>query len=154
MPPKPRSAFERVCARFDEMPVDSCWIWPGALYRNGYGHVGGPGRQGGDLLVHVVTYESLVGPVPEGCELDHLCPSRACCNPYTCLEPVSHVVNVHRGRATKLTLRDVVEIHVRRREGQLQREIAEAFGLATGTVSLILSGKRWPNYHKQKGAPE
>jgi HNH endonuclease len=41
-------------------------------------------------------YRLLVGPVPEGLELDHLCRNRACVNPAH-LEPVSHRENVLRG---------------------------------------------------------
>ncbi len=45
---------------------------------------------------HKVAYEELVGTVPEGAELDHLCRVRACCNPAH-LEPVTHRENVERG---------------------------------------------------------
>ena len=38
----------------------------------------------------------VVGPIPDGCELDHLCRNRACCNPDH-LEPVTHLENVRRG---------------------------------------------------------
>jgi hypothetical protein len=43
-----------------------------------------------------ITYETLVGPVPNGLELDHLCRVRACVNPGH-LEPVTHRVNTLRG---------------------------------------------------------
>lgn len=41
-------------------------------------------------------YERLVGPVPTGKELDHICRVRACWRPEH-LQPVSHATNVVRG---------------------------------------------------------
>jgi HNH endonuclease len=69
-----------------------CWVWTGGL-ADGYGAFSLDGRQ---IKAHRVAYSWLVGEVPEGCELDHLCRVRRCCNPVH-LEPVSHLINVHRG---------------------------------------------------------
>lgn len=82
-------------ARIDTADPEACWTWPGAMYSNGYGHVRGPGRGGGDLLVHIVVYEGLIGPVPAGLELDHGCRNKACCNPRH-LEPTTRSVNQSR----------------------------------------------------------
>ncbi|TDD77726.1 HNH endonuclease [Actinomadura rubrisoli] len=49
-----------------------------------------------NVVVHRFVYESLVGPIPEGLVLDHLCRVRACCNPAH-LEPVTDRVNILRG---------------------------------------------------------
>lgn len=48
------------------------------------------------LYVHRAMYEVLVGTVPPGLVLDHLCRQRACCNPCH-LEPVTMWVNTSRG---------------------------------------------------------
>jgi hypothetical protein len=58
-----------------------------------YGQYG----QVGHKAAHRVVYEALVGPVPEGLELDHLCKESRCVNPAH-LEPVTHAENVRRGR--------------------------------------------------------
>jgi hypothetical protein len=73
-----------------------CWLWPGGL-SGGYGHV--TYRVDGekhDAKLHVLVYELLVGPAPDGLLLDHHCRNRHCCNPEH-LEPVSKQVNVIRG---------------------------------------------------------
>lgn len=73
-----------------------CWLFTGALERNGYARVrlGGAGTK--RALVHRVMYEQLVAEIPAGLVLDHLCRNRACVNPWH-LEPVSNRVNVLRG---------------------------------------------------------
>jgi hypothetical protein len=49
-------------------------------------------------LAHRVIYEYLVGPIPDGLSIDHLCRVRHCVNPAH-LEPVTHRENVLRGQA-------------------------------------------------------
>ena len=71
-----------------------CWYWTGAKIPTGYGSIR---HQGKAKMVHRVAYEILVGPIPEGLELDHLCRVRNCVNPDH-LDPVTHQVNVSRGR--------------------------------------------------------
>jgi hypothetical protein len=87
---------ERVLNRVDD--VNGCWVFQGAKSW-GYG-VLGTGRRGDGTRrmtsAHRVVYEALVGPVPEGLDLDHLCRNRACVNP-THLEPVTRQVNLLRG---------------------------------------------------------
>jgi hypothetical protein len=47
---------------------------------------------------HVFAYVLLVGPIPEGLHLDHLCRVRRCVNPAH-LEPVTPGENVRRGNS-------------------------------------------------------
>lgn len=66
-----------------------CWEWTGAINGSGYGNAWLHGKV---RRAHRVVYEVLVGPIPAGLELDHLCRNRKCVRPEH-LEPVSHKVN-------------------------------------------------------------
>lgn len=72
-----------------------CWLWLGRLNRNGYGRVWWSGTE---PVTHRVVYEIIIGVIPDDHLLDHLCLRRSCCNPWH-LEPVTHAINTHRGRA-------------------------------------------------------
>lgn len=81
----------RLWAKVDKTPT--CWLWTGALTRGDYGTISVNGR---DRAVHRVAYEILVGPIPDGLQLDHLCGVRRCVNPDH-LEPVTGQENTLRG---------------------------------------------------------
>lgn len=103
-PPLPESFWRRVVAG-----PDGCWVWAGALTGAGYAQLSDrlthPTR-----LAHLAAYERLVGPIPEGMQLDHTCHTRdvscsggkclhrRCVNPAH-LEPVTRRVNLLRGRS-------------------------------------------------------
>lgn len=88
--------------------IDGCWPWTTGTTKQGYGQVSSDGK---NLSVHRAVYEMLVGPIPEGHHLDHLChsrsrgciagprcPHRRCANPFD-LEPVTPLENARRAAA-------------------------------------------------------
>lgn len=93
--PRP-SAWDRFVDKV-VVAASDCWLWTGGRAGRGdlYGQFWYGGTQG---LAHRFSYETLVGPVPEGLELDHLCRVQHCVNP-THLEPVTPAVNIQRMRA-------------------------------------------------------
>ncbi|MES9554804.1 MULTISPECIES: HNH endonuclease [unclassified Streptomyces] len=69
-----------------------CWTWTAGLNNRGYGGFKYAGRVIG---AHRWSYERLLGEIPAGLELDHLCRNRACVRPdHT--EPVTHRTNTLR----------------------------------------------------------
>jgi hypothetical protein len=80
--------------RFIE-PEDAaaCWRWKGSKCRDGYGKFHDGARH---MKAQNYAYREMIGPIPEGLQLDHLCRVRDCVNPYH-LEPVTILENVRRG---------------------------------------------------------
>jgi hypothetical protein len=77
----------------ERIPESGCWIWLGAVNQFGYGRAYANGKT---TSAHRVVYEALVGPIPDGLIIDHLCRTRCCVNP-SHLEPVTQRSNVLRG---------------------------------------------------------
>src|SRR5206468_10048134 len=84
---------------YEPEPMSGCWIWTGQRTPLGYGQYSvsrGPGMPSLTRGAHVVMYESLRGPVPEGLELDHTCRMPSCVNPNH-LDAITHRENILRG---------------------------------------------------------
>ena len=88
------------------LKTESCWLWTGAVGDHGYGNfvIVQPKTVG----AHRFAYELLVGPIPEGFDIDHVrdngCTSRACVKAIadeygpTHLEAVTRAENLRRAR--------------------------------------------------------
>ena len=98
-----RDPLERLLENVDKS--GDCWLWTGQLNNKGYGLFSYKNQK---RAAHVVLWEHMVGLVPAGLELDHLCHSndltcrdgstclhRRCVNPAH-LEPVTHAENMRR----------------------------------------------------------
>lgn len=90
---------ERFWAKVDR--VGGCWLWTAAKNGDGYGNFW-LGRPQGSVGAHRFAYELLVGPIPEGLSLDHLCRVRNCVRPDH-LEPVTNRENTIRGLAPAIS---------------------------------------------------
>lgn len=96
-PPKGTPTGESVESKLERFstpePNTGCWLWVGGLIPQGCGMVAFGGKH---RRAHKAAYEALVGPVPDGLVLDHLCRQRSCVNP-SHLEPVTQQINAWRG---------------------------------------------------------
>lgn len=72
---------------------DKCWLWGGSIHTNDYGIMYYEKKR---YRAHRFVYEALVGAIPEGLVLDHLCRVTRCVNPEH-LEPVTNKENILRG---------------------------------------------------------
>lgn len=88
---KPSGVAKRFWGKVDK--TDGCWLWNASRKDDGYGRFWLDGRM---VYAHRTAYELLVGPIPEGLQLDHLCRTPACVNPEH-LEPVTQQENILRG---------------------------------------------------------
>lgn len=104
-----------------------CWVWKGTS-SHGYGVVYLGGRTQG---VHRAAYECIVGLVPAGLELDHLCVNPPCCNPAH-LEPVTRAVNHERALAWR-------RMHPRRYRNRVS-QFEPPFQLVTSREAAAITG--------------
>jgi hypothetical protein len=67
-------------------PGTDCWVWIAARDKRQstpYGKITVYDKNGRRMKrqAHIVSYETFVGPVPEGCEIDHKCRYGFCISP-------------------------------------------------------------------------
>jgi hypothetical protein len=67
---------ERFWAKVDKS--GDCWMWTASKVKDGYGgfKIGGKFKS-----AHRVAYELMIGPIPEGYQVDHRCHQPACVRP-------------------------------------------------------------------------
>ena len=92
-----------------EVQSNGCWHWMGHITKKGYGKIILYGST--NALVHRVSYEVNVGPIPEGKQIDHKCHKpaecdggntclhRRCINPDH-LEPATNAENCSKERSS------------------------------------------------------
>lgn len=106
---------ERFRLKYVVRPDSGCWEWTAAKCR-GYGRFK-PEANGKTVSAHGYAYQLLVGPVPDGCVLDHVCHNadpecvggpecrhRGCVNPAH-LDPVTQEENTRRAAQARARCR-------------------------------------------------
>ena len=102
--PKRRPPWDRFWSKVDAS--GDCWEWTASVRGAGYGQFNWePGRI---IEAHRAVWELLIGPIPDGMVIDHLCENKLCVNPDH-LQVTTQRVNVTRsglspsGKATRRT---------------------------------------------------
>lgn len=95
-----RDMVERLLANSVLDPISGCWIWIGPRDKRPstpYGKINiyVPCRGTVTRQAHIVSFETFIGPVPPGQELDHVCDYGFCICPNH-LEPVDRLENEAR----------------------------------------------------------
>lgn len=76
-------ALERLRAKFEVDPITDCWNWFGANcgLTSGSGLYGKIRYKNKSVQAHRLSYQLLVGSIPDGLHVDHLCLNTLCVNP-------------------------------------------------------------------------
>lgn len=150
MPPYRPLDKERLFSNCRIDPITECWLWTGALNRDGYGSLTHGGRA---ESAHRAAYKVFVGPIKPPLQVLHHCDVRNCMNPKHLYLGV-HADNMRdrevRGRVkhakgedhrdAKLSEADVRAI---RCDARMQKVIAAEYGVARSLVSMICGHKIW-----------
>lgn len=137
-------ALRKVTERYlveDRGYTTPCWVWQGTGNGGGYGSIKVNNR---GVPAHRWMYEQLIGPIPDGLFLDHLCRVRACVNPDH-LEPVTMAENSRRGAHVKMTAEKRAEAW-RLKGTMTHRQIAERLGVHHQTIYSLFSGRCWSDH--------
>ena len=136
--------------RTTENTETGCWEWIGAK-AGGYGWTTlVPGRGGTTTGAHRVAYAQLVGPIPAGLHIRHMCHNRACCNPDhlrvgTPADNAKDRQNAGRttnaGGPPKLSPTQQLEIIAARKAGITYRELEVRYGMTRQGIWKMLRAK-------------
>ena len=121
--------------------ITPCWIWKRGKDKDGYGLT--QSESGKTTRAYKRNYEKRFGPVPSDKVLDHLCKQRDCVNELH-LQVTSVAVNTRRGKSTKLSVEQVVEIRGLLATHQYKlKSIGDRFNVSWGTIRAIRDGRNW-----------
>ncbi len=133
-------------ARIGHITKAGCYLWLGKTDRAGYGKLG-------LHLAHRISYEFLIGAIPERSHVLHHCDNPPCVNPAhlflgTNIDNTKDKVAKNRQARgamfnRKLTDAIVLDIRERCRSGESQNSVARSLGVGQGFISRIINRKAW-----------
>lgn len=138
---------ERFLRRVEK--TDSCWIWKGGKYSNGYGQL--LENIWGDGYTHRWSFKHFhKQDIPDGFDIRHRCDNRICVNPEhlelgTRKQNVIDMLERHPGKPCnrKFDKEQVEEIKKLREEGKLYKDIAAQFNCSRRTIEKLCLGKTY-----------
>lgn len=132
-----------------------CIEWPGARFKTGYGAIK---RNGRTQRVNRWVWEQANGPIPPGKCVLHHCDNPPCyllAHLFLGTKAENNADMAAKGRArkvpqpgetnpyAKLTAVQVVEIRAALAVGEVQRQIAQRYGVSTSAITAINTGQNW-----------
>jgi hypothetical protein len=153
MAPPRRPLHERIRENVEIDGKTGCWNWSGTTDKCGYGKLF-IGQK--NNYAHRVSYQELVGKIPDGAWICHKCDNPSCVNPdhlFLGSAKINALDMVAKGRnrppfgeshvKAKLTDCDVLQIRRAVTYGISSQEIAGAYGISFKTVSKIRNRGSW-----------
>lgn len=135
------------------LQTEACWIWRGAVDKDGYGYYAfAEGEK--KNKAHHLAFEDQIGPIPLGLFVLHHCDNPPCVNPQHLflgtqqdnLADMCAKGRQARGEShglSQLNSDDIIAIRRFKQERVPQHAIAKWFGISQGNVSNIIHRKRW-----------
>lgn len=132
--------------------------------KHGYHLVGSHVSHNGTPLVHRIVYETFIGDIPKGLQINHLDGNKSnnhLSNLEVCTasENIKHAIRTglltpHKGEdigTSKVTTEEVKQMYELFKVGYPNEHVGEIFGLHSRYVSLIRHGRRWGHLFKKRG---
>ena len=129
--------------------TDTCWLWKGGKYSNGYGQL--VERIWGDGYTHRWSFKYYhKQEIPDGYDIRHKCDNRICVNPNhlelgTRKQNVADMIERFPGKPCnrKFEKEQIEEIKALRQSGLMYKEIAERFNCNRRTIEKICLNKTY-----------
>jgi hypothetical protein len=146
---------ERLLSKVEYDTNGGCWLWAYArVGETGYGRLTLPGDK--PIGAHKLSWLLFRGDIPAGLSVCHRCDIRICVNPdhlFLGSTAENMADRDAKGRGAKragalntqakLTPEIVADIRARCARGEMQKALAEQYGVTPSTISDIRHGRSW-----------